>query len=216
MTRYVDRAIHTWHVVISGFLQTEGRLSGMVELWNNLRHKFVTPHTGVELRSWCSNWSDVAEMIWRTRGRDVPTNESPIIKIFAYSWGGYSAMLLARELQKRGLDVEAMVLSDAVYRHRYTLGQWRAIVPWSKIVVPSNVKEVWWMRQQNPRVSMPDPIWQPWTAFMPAGHDVVPEDPNTIMHGPTLLRCSHVYADDATVFMSTAMAVAEKNSRNDA
>ncbi len=137
--------IRTWHIVISGFLQNEGQLVGMVQLWRDLYQVHAGPDTCVTLREWNSDWNALAELIWRIN-RDQPP---PRIAIYAYSWGGMSAVLLARQLQRRGIDVQWMVLSDPVYRHWYLLGNWRTLVPWSEIIVPTNVDDVAWFRQRT-------------------------------------------------------------------
>ena len=161
--------IHNWHIVIPGFLQNEGEPVGMVWLWNDLHHIHTGPETAVVLREWKADWNALAELIWRLRG-----NYRPRIAVYAYSWGGMSAMILARQLQGRGLDVDWMVLSDPVYRHWYSLGNWRLLVPWSRIVVPSNVRRVDWFQQrtdlpQAHRLVAADPtathIGEPWEAF---------------------------------------------------
>ena len=61
-----------------------------------------------------------------------------------------------------------MLLSDAVYRHAYWLGNWRALVPWSVIEIPANVQRVTWFRQYSDR---------------PQGHDLRAAD-----HGISALR----------------------------
>lgn len=190
------KPIESWHIVIAGFLQDEGETNGMVTLWRNLHSRYAGPDTCVEFRAWSDCAHTLAEKIWlcspRVNGR---TPEGPSVKLYGYSWGGYSASLVAYELAKRGIGVEAMVLSDAVYRHYYALGQWRALVPWSRIQIPGNVGEVHWFRQRN---------------NLPAGHKLIADDPNrTLVHEPVELDCIHQYADDASAFHAKALEVAE-------
>ena len=182
-----NHPINTWHVCISGFLQREGKMNGIVQLWSDLHFEHAGSNTRVELREWCGNWGNIAEWIWRMR----PV-EPPKINIYGYSWGGFSATLLSRQLAKRGLHVDNLVLSDAVYRHRYLFGQWRALVPWMKIKIPSNVKNVTWFRQ--------------W-GNLPRGHTLVAEDPNsTIIRNPFEVRdgTTHQYMDDYRPFHDEA------------
>lgn len=194
-----EKPIRTWHVVISGWLQNEGQPTGMVRLWRDLHARFTARRVRVELRVWNDRWDALAEFIWRLRSQaPVWPFAKPRIVIYGYSWGGYSAVVLARLLQRRGLPVEHLVLSDAVYRHWYLLGQWRALLPGSRIVVPSNVKEVTWFRQGS-------------GAFK--GHDVVAVDARkTKIHPAKLAKVHHRYMDDLRAFHAEALAIAGKKS----
>lgn len=168
--------------------------------------QFNAEDTVIELRSWCQDWNDMAELIWRMRTLD---NGDPIIKVYGYSFGGYSSMILARELGRRGLRVNKMVLCDPVYRHAYKLGWWRSCVPWSKIRIPPNVKEVYWVRQQNPRFGLRGGPWyEPWSWFHPAGHNLIWDPRTTIVHDPIILRAEHTYMDDTPEFQNLALEIA--------
>lgn len=193
-------AVDAWQICISGFLQSEANPTGIRQLWGKLRANVEGPTCRVELRSWCQNWSDLAELIWSFR----PEAFRPTINIFGYSWGGYSATLLARELQRRGLSVDRIILADAVYRHSYYLGQWRAFAPWSTIRVPENVHAVDVFRQENPRFR----FRRPGGWFQPAGHRVLGESTQTRIHEHPLLSCEHSYADDDPEFRWLCLKVA--------
>ncbi|MGE4190735.1 MAG: hypothetical protein AB7G12_12665 [Thermoanaerobaculia bacterium] len=193
------QAIDVWNFVIPGFLQSEGTDNGMVKIWRMMRARVASPWNAVELRSWCQRWSDLAELVWMTR----PHSGLPVINVYAYSWGGWSARLFALELARRELRIRTMVLSDPVYRHSYILGQWRAFRPSSKIVIPPNVDEVFWYRQQNPRFQ----CGRSGGFAQPAGHDVVAAHPDTTVHEPVLLTCEHMYADDNPSFREKCLAV---------
>lgn len=191
-------SILAWDIVISGFLQSEGTDNGMVRLWRELR-KHASPHRCVELRAWNDNWRDLAKLIastWNTMG-----GKTPVVRIYGYSWGGYSATILARELAKRGVPVRAMVLSDAVYRHWYWLGNWRAFAPWKTIRIPSNVEQVFWFRQSRD---------------LPMGHKVRARDPRATTVHPvnsptrTLSRyIGHTQMDDLAAFHAKCLEVAK-------
>ena len=73
-------AIAKWHVVISGFLQNEGKPTGMVRLWQMLR-LHSGPEACVELRNWNENWRQFAELIHRVR----PLASEPAVQVYAYS-----------------------------------------------------------------------------------------------------------------------------------
>lgn len=185
--------IQRWVVVISGFLQDEGQPTGMVGLWASLHHDLSSSYTRVELRSWDDDWQTVAEFIWRQR----PPGDGLDVCIFAYSWGGPSAMALAEELGLRGIAVRHMVLSDPVYRHRWKF--WRVFWRWPRISVPPNVRFVSWFRQH-----------MDW----PEGHDLVAEDPDrTAIRPPTVLARGHSTMDDANRFHRVCHLVAEEGLR---
>ena len=204
--------ISKWIICISGFLQDEGAPTGMVGLWHKAR-VHAAPSCAVELRSWCQNWSDLAELVHRSQpSRFLDNAPPPEIFIIGYSWGGFSATLLAGELKERGIKVREMLLCDAVYRHSYKLGHWRAMAGNSKIVIPDNVQEVRWFRQQNKRIrpffkGRLNPYWWIW----PAGHDVVAEDRlKTLIHPPRILnQYEHTYIDDAFEFHNAAVRMLE-------
>ena len=182
--------IRSWHIVLSGFLQREGSPNGMVRLYSHLHAEHAGPDCMVELRTWNDSMASLAEKIWLLR----PAN-MPVVKIYGYSWGGANAIVLANELGKRSIGVKSMVLSDAVYRHRYRLGSWRALWPFSTLWVPPNVVSVWWYRQ---------------TKNLPSGHEVVAVDPKRtwISNGAIIENTTHQYMDDSPEFHRTAMEVA--------
>ena len=183
-----------FHIVISGFLQTEGKQNGMIRLWGNLYCKYACEDTLVLMKTWNDNMDSLAEFIWRM------AEDEAIIKVCGYSWGGAAAMKLAKALKKRGLKIQAMVLSDAVYRHSYWLGNWRAFLRCFKIVVPSNVRAVWWFRQKSRFGKL-------------SGHDIVADqsgvgfDMTTIL-SPVWCNRSHQYMDDILKFHNKVHQVA--------
>lgn len=184
--------LKNWHIIISGFTQHEAKISGMTKLWLELG-KFRSPETTIALREWNACWESVAEAIWWSS----LTPEELNVNIYAYSWGaGWGFVNLARHLRNRGININTAVLSDPVYRHKYWAGQWRALVPWSTVTVPANVKEVHWFRQhQN----------------LPAGHNLVAADSNlTKINLPVVLTVTHPYMDDSYSFHSRALRSAEE------
>ena len=189
-------AIKRWHVVISGFTQNEARETGLMALWRKLRVQSA-PGTEVQLRCWHDRWSDLAELIHLNRNGGTPD-----VVISGYSFGGYSATILAAELERRGIPVRAMVLCDAVYRHWYRAGWWRSLMPWCRIRVPANVREVFWLRQGNPRFE----LGRRGPVVQPAGHDVFAADEDaTEIHPPVVLPNEHAYMDDAPDFHHIAL-----------
>ena len=182
-------SIAHWHIVIPGFLQREGRPTGMEDrVWARLHAELAAPETVVLLREWNTDFRQLAERIWRMR----PEYGPPAIGIYAYSWGGASAVLLCRALRLRGLRVPYLLLCDPVYRHRYWWGQWRAFVPWT-IEIPDNVNHVYWWRQR----------WN-W----PHSHQLVAADPDqTRIHEPIDVKATHQYIDDYRPFHAKCLEV---------
>lgn len=178
-----------WHIVLSGFLQRNGDVNGVVQIWDELRR--ATPCDAVvQLHKWNTDLRDLAEVIDRLK-----PDEGPRINLYGYSWGGQSAVLLARHLHRRGIKVDHLVLSDAVYRHWYPLGWWRAFAPWYAIRVPENVRRVIHFRQKQSR---------------PKGHALVADNPGlTTMDPVHWLRRDHCWMDDAPEFRRACLSAAK-------
>ena len=171
-------------ICISGFRQHHGSPNGIESLWMKLR-KHESPTTRVSYVEWSTDWSRFAEHMMRTGMEDYGELD---VRVFAYSWGaGHGFRSLAVELGNRGIDISSAVLSDGVYH------SWRAIwrAMWSpfwtpRIVVPKNVKKVWWFRQFEDK---------------PAGHNLVAEcSGSTTIHDPKVLTVTHAYMDEAPEF----------------
>lgn len=181
-------AIYHWHIVIAGFLQDEGKPTGMVRLWSELR-EHCSPECCVELRNWDDNWRQLAELIWR-----LQPDDGPVVKIYAYSWGGASAMILARELRDRGIGVDWIVLSDPVYRPRWWFRLWRIVWGNPRIKVPDNVRNVSRFYQKR--------NW-------PRGHRLALDDyTKTKATVRKELNVVHPYMDDAREFHAECQRVA--------
>ena len=182
--------VSEWHILLSGFMQRASDVNGVVLIWDELRY-IVPDHAVVKLHGWDCNLADIAELIKRTS----PAGPKPLVNIYGYSWGGYSAVLLSRELQRRGVPVQRLVLCDAVYRHWYCLGWWRAFAPWARIMVPDNVRRVTHFRQTQSR---------------PKGHPVKAVNPGrTKMDPAVLLPIDHMWMDDAAEFRAACIDAAK-------
>lgn len=178
--------IREWVILVSGFLQDHGEPNGMVGLWRKIHALQAGPDSAVMLYPWWFDYRTTAEFMWRLR------NGGPSrVTLIGYSWGGVGCVRLAQELRKRGIAVNHMILSDAVYRHGYWLGNWRAFVPWIPIKIPANVHLVDWFRQREAQ---------------PYGHDVVAQSRlYTLVNPPTDLEVTHQYMDDAKEFHEFAV-----------
>ncbi len=198
--------IERWHFVIPGLTQSEGKPDGWSLLWRELNH-LSTDTCCVEFKTWHSRWSDIAEVVSLFRGSSLPT-----VKVYGYSFGGYSAVLLARQLMRRGIPVHTLLLCDAVLRYPFVLGDWRSMAP-GTITIPKNVRNVYSYRQTHPRFSFHrnGGEWTGWKRWpQPAGHDLVAECPiHTYMHEPLILDAEHVWMDDQPEVHAKAQQIAK-------
>lgn len=187
-----ETPIRKWVITISGFLQSLGVANGNTALWSRLHARFAGGGCCVMPLRWSDDMRDVAEMIWRLR----PNEGTPLeIVIAGYSWGGMSAINLCELLERRGLPVRRLVLCDAVYRHNYALGNWRAFWPYMALLVPPNVRgvDVFRQRQNYPR-----------------GHNVIAVDSRvTSIIEQDELHVIHQYADDSPEFHEAVLAASE-------
>lgn len=182
-----------WHYVIPGFLQRRGSCGGCLDLWWEMYLSHHDCGERVEICPWDSNWSDEAEFVFRFR------NGKPRVTIAAYSWGaGWGAMQFARELNRRGIDVQSMVLSDPVYRNPYLALRWLTTFSFPIIRVPGNVKDVRWFRQ---------------TKDWPCGHELMGSSPltaGTVIHDAVVAECGHLAMDELPAFHAAALEEAAK------
>lgn len=176
-----DVGILNWAIVFAGFQQSTGRPSGSFKLWQRA-HAAGNWNHDVRFRSEFRAWNDDVEEIANLVFHATHSAFAPTINVAGYSWGGQTAANFCRRLADRGIEVDRVVLCDAVYRHRYWLGNWRAFVPGSEILIPENVRRVDWFRQSR---------------NLPAGHQIVAESKNTIIADPVELDRRHEWMDDA-------------------
>lgn len=199
----------TWGICISGFTQSEATENGVLDLAEKLC-RFRSPETSVRYQRWCDDFAAVAEHIFAvTRNlRRESGDESfrPTILIFAYSYGGgYGAVKLVSELCKRGLLVNAVVLSDPVWRLRLPLlgrfGRWiEALASPIALTIIGKVKFKaqsigsidWFFQRQN----------------RPCGREPICAGAR-ILRG-VQLQAVHAYMDDAPEFHAKCFEVAEK------
>jgi len=185
--------ITTWHLCISGFTQTEGTFHGIVPLWRELHACLSSAEDVVSLRTWSSNWRDLAEHIFLVQQEQ---GERIRVAVYAYSWGGgYGLVRFAKELNKRGIPIEIAVLSDPVYCSPWYTFRWLAMTGFRKIVIPNNVRMVRWFYQRQNH---------------PQSQGIVAQDPKRtlIVDGVEVDR-THQYMDDSGQFHQACHAAAE-------
>lgn len=156
--------VKTWIVCISGYLQDEGDAQGIPELHNKVHSLYEDSTTWTVFCKWNEDWRAKAEWIRRLSADNVR------VIVFAYSWGvGHGLVQLAKELRRHRIYIQTAVCSDGVRYSRFpvlrNLLAYLPFISWSKIVIPNNVREVWWFIQRN--------TWL-------RGHDIVAEGRQTI------------------------------------
>lgn len=188
------------HQCISGFTQNEGYLHGVMKLSERLRQTGLVDEQKVRvaLHRWCSDWKKIAEYYWILGEYYL---EPITVCVYAYSWGaGWGAMRLAKYLNRNGMDIRVMVLSDPVYRHKHFLLRWLALVQrdsnFSPIIrVPKNVHEVFHLHQRSNR---------------PMGHRLLSMNGTTI-HPPIYIEnTTHQKMDDTWKFHVLSLEVATR------
>ncbi len=107
-----------FYICISGFTQTRGTFHGILKLREEL---LVAGHSSgtcsrVWYLPWTSDWGQVASDLSIVCNR---YGFKPLVLIAGYSYGGWGAIQLAIALMKVGIDVQDMILSDAVARPWY-------------------------------------------------------------------------------------------------
>ncbi len=173
------------HVIFSGFQQKTATINGTVRVEDRIL-KIVQnrPNVRVILLPQNADVVDVAERIAKTQD---DSGRETIVNVYGYSWGGQTAADFARELQRRSIKVQWMVLTDPVLRVSrflffFWLFQWRAFVSWLPIRIPKNVKNVRCFRQRM---------------NYPRGHDLVADDPDaTDIPEAVILEADHCWMDD--------------------
>lgn len=197
--------IHAWHLCICGRGQKRSTPTGTELLWSELQDRCHEPGTAIELRNWDDDWEPLAEQIARLAH---VTHPAPQVYIYGYSWGGgWGALTLCNELDKRNIPVTHLVLCDAVYRSRL-LPPWFQANPLSiirppteehpergvHIVIPKNVQAITWFRQFKNR---------------PRGHQIVAAKDSTLKIPPAIvLPVKHCEIDDHRDYLNTAISIA--------
>ena len=166
-------------------------MTGVEKLQEALRIKCTCVETIVLLKSWRDFPASLAQRI----ANRCPDDYDPTIVSIGYSWGGYSAVLFARELQKRGLTIDHLLLCDAVWRSSFMIGYPLSLTDLFTIKIPSNVKNLYTWRQ---------------TANTPRGSNIKLEDEGFTnwVSDEVLPHIEHQHIDDYRPFRLKAMELA--------
>ncbi len=186
-------------VCISGFTQTRGTYHGVLSLREQLIQEGLSCHE--DSRVWLLTWKENFERI-ATEMLNVCAHHGmkPVVMITGYSYGGWGALQLAKELNKHGIIVHTMILSDPVGRPWYwprplpavtsLLGRNYAF----KLHVPPNVKSLHSYFQRTNR---------------PQGHQLVTTN-GTAETAPIELQYPHSRMDDAKEYHGKVLQEARR------
>ena len=184
MAEYVP--IRNWINCFNGYTQGSRWRTGVGRIHREILSTCSGPDTFVNLCSWRDDVSQLADTI-----HEWSDDERRVVCI-GYSYGGYTAVLLCRELEKRGIEVAHLLLIDAVWRYWSKIASPGSLFENHKIVVPGNVKKVTSWRQRKGK---------------PYGHPVVVNESKTATDFRTL-NVAHAYADDQLSVRMTALDAA--------
>jgi pimeloyl-ACP methyl ester carboxylesterase len=176
-------------ILVSGFTQNRGYFHGILKLREAL---IADGHSDGAARrvwymTWKTNWNRVANELGILAAQHGFT---PHVVLAGYSYGGWGALQLARQLGDSGIDVDSLILCDPVGRPAW----WPRPLPaatsmlgrnWApKLTVPANVHVCHSYYQQENR---------------PQGHQLKPENGNELTN-PIKLKVTHQRMDDAKEF----------------
>lgn len=162
-----------WINCFNGYTQGDRWRTGVGRIHREILSTCSGPSTYTNLSSWRDDVANIADNI-------TEWCERPQVVAIGYSYGGWTAVLLCRELQLRGVSVEHLVLIDAVWRPWQRLASPRSLCDGMKIVVPTNVHRVLSWTQKKSK---------------PSGHEVEVNQATTGIERRSL-NVSHIYADD--------------------
>jgi hypothetical protein len=183
--------------LISGYTQTEENWNGVQELREKLLSElddYSSLSVRIRLDAWNAKWPAIARQIYMLRERY--SSEEFTVIAFAYSWGvGNGLMKFARNLDRFGVDIAKAVISDGIYRHWFSAGNWRALMGDARIVLPANVLSLEGFYQQT---------------SIPMGRRPVSE--RATCDPWTKLRRPHVEMDDAQDWHRRCIEVAKEHA----
>jgi pimeloyl-ACP methyl ester carboxylesterase len=141
-------AITEWFGFVTGFQQREGGATPFEKLHRRVQKHAGGPNTVVVIRSWRDSAKDFAQRIHNWRN-----GHAPRIVLAGFSYGGYSAVEICRELQKFHIAVDHLFLIDPVARWLYRWPSIFSMLNILPITIPANVRRatVWRQTRNRPR-----------------------------------------------------------------
>jgi len=182
----MSRPINRWIICLNGYSQGDRQRTGVGRIYRDILSTCACPDTFLSLSSWRDDMSAVADNImeWGVH--------KPEVVIIGYSYGGWTSVLLCRELAKREIDVQDLVLIDAVWRPWQRVASFRSLFDGASIVIPPSVYRVLsWTQKVN----------------KPSGHPVKVDETRTTIDQRSLV-VAHAYADDQPEVREAALQIA--------
>lgn len=169
-------------VTFQGFTESEDSRTGTEDLYFEVIRKIAREDvTTYQPKAWTADVKSLAAQVARQGIRNVA--------IVSYSHGQSAAVDFSKAAYALGITVDLWLACDPVYRPAW-LPRWnwtqplafRALTKSARIKVPSNIRRVTGVRQ--------DISW-------PAGHDLKPASPATIVEDLVRLPYSHTSIDQS-------------------
>ncbi len=191
-------------ILFAGFLQRVGSpQNGILQLRDRLYRSIAGPDFLIDYYPWYIGADEIARMISELDAEceDLLLRRLRVM-IVGFSWGGATAVQVCSRLARQGICVDQLTLCDPVARHG-RLGWLRALLPWSRLVVPDSVLRLTVFRQRHPRFRPTPPF------FFPGGQRVV-SGANTRINGVFELDLEHWEMDSAPDFHRVVFAEANR------
>ncbi len=190
--RHTPEFVDRWIICITGYPEVSPP-SGIVNIQAAIHHKSHCDTARVMYKSWRDNMSDLASRMWhrsKCRFSHSPADQ-PRVVICGYSYGGWTAVLLANELKKRNWCVENLLLIDPVWRPISWLPSPSSLLTDWTIDTPNTVDVIheWYQKMNRPR-----------------GHKVV--SASRTVHYKKILMQKHGDIDDDPMIYDKALEVA--------
>jgi pimeloyl-ACP methyl ester carboxylesterase len=182
--------IRTFVVPITGFTQGPARITGQEHLWRKIRLLCNDSATILPPLQWDSDWK--AWAAWIARNADRLDCR---VVVLGYSYGGgWGAVKLAAALDLFEIDVDQLVLCDAVGRSRWKVPNFLNLVSWDwrKVRLPGNVLECRWYFQRE---------------AAPFGQEVVAVSDVTRLYSGVQLHVGHSQMDEAREYHETSIEI---------
>jgi len=179
--------VERWIVCVGGLGQDEPGRHGIDEIQDAVFRQCTCEFTRVPRMSWRDSPKAIARRIFNRR----PVGHQPRVVLIGFSYGGWTAVLIARELEGLNVPVETLLLIDAVWRPLAWLPSLTSLMRRWKIDLPANVGACYAWRQKR---------------STPCGHDI---DPGRVRQFTEhTLNVPHDEIDEHPEVWAKALAVA--------
>lgn len=182
--------------LISGYQQTEQNWNGVMELREKLISEldnYSTLAVRIRYSEWNADWKAAARHLYMLRER-YPADQPFVVIAFCYSWGvGNGLVRFAKRCDYFGIDIAHAVISDGIYRHWFSPGNWRVALGDHRIMLPHNVLKIEGFHQET---------------SIPMGK--LPVSDRATANPWIKLRLPHIEMDDARPWHNRCIEVAKE------